>query len=47
MPPDVRKAKHIRYLMTERADLGNEEDAEVVLNEAFCETIGSPQITRL
>ena len=40
MPPDVRKAKHIRYLMTERADIGDAEDAEVVANGAFSKALG-------
>lgn len=40
IPHDVRKAKHIRYLITERAKIGNVEDAEVLANESFNETLG-------
>lgn len=31
IPPDVKRTKHMRYRMTERADLGDVEDAERLL----------------
>lgn len=35
MPPDVRRAKHIRYLIIERADWGDANDAADVADIAM------------
>ena len=35
MPEDVRKSKHIRYRMTEFADLGDAEDVETIIADAI------------
>lgn len=40
MPPDVSRAKLIRYLMTKRAEMSDAEYAAVVANETFGEALG-------
>ena len=54
MPASVKRAKHIRYNMTDRADIGDGEDAEAIASEAMlssvddeCELDGSKNRNKL
>ena len=39
MPASVKRAKQIRYNMTDRADIGHGEDAEVIVSETMHSSI--------
>lgn len=45
MPPEVRRAKHIRYLMSDRAEIGDAEDAEAIASETLDESTDEPNDT--
>lgn len=40
MPANVRRAKHMRYMMTDRGDMGDAEEADTIANASFGDSFG-------